>query len=206
MHAHPPSCGRRRRPEAGPDSRVIGHILVGIWIALFLGLAVYLYSAWNIELVKKYGPTYLSGLGTTIALVGSSMYSWRRVVHTSCFGPPEQKPHHFVDCLFLCLFLPRNAAHRPGFSDLLRRRLVQQRASIGRIVDILPRSLVLCIAGIRTQHGGLPSRDIARSDPQRSFGTMGRRCVAWHLRNPLPSGRSFCHRRSSSRCAPMAMK
>jgi polar amino acid transport system permease protein len=65
------------RPPAPPKgwtrSRVIGHILVGVWAALILGLLVYLYSAWNIDLVRKYGPTYLSGLGTTITLVGSSI-------------------------------------------------------------------------------------------------------------------------------------
>lgn len=65
------------RPPAPPRrwtrTRVIGHLLVAIWAALIIGLLVYLYSAWNIELIKKYGPTYLSGLKTTIGLVGSSI-------------------------------------------------------------------------------------------------------------------------------------
>jgi polar amino acid transport system permease protein len=65
------------RPPAPPRrwtrTRVIGHVLVAIWAALIIGLLVYLYSAWNIELIKKYGPTYLSGLKTTIGLVGSSI-------------------------------------------------------------------------------------------------------------------------------------
>jgi polar amino acid transport system permease protein len=65
------------RPPAPPRrwtrTRVIGHVLVAIWAALIIGLLVYLYSAWNIELINKYGPTYLSGLKTTIGLVGSSI-------------------------------------------------------------------------------------------------------------------------------------
>lgn len=66
-----------RRPAAPPRrwtrTRIIGHILVGLWAALIIGLVLYLYSAWNIELVTRYGPTYFSGLMTTITLVGSSI-------------------------------------------------------------------------------------------------------------------------------------
>jgi polar amino acid transport system permease protein len=65
------------RPPAPPRrwtrTRVIGHVLVGIWAALIIGLLVYLYSGWNLELIEKYGPTYLAGLKTTIGLVGSSI-------------------------------------------------------------------------------------------------------------------------------------
>ncbi|UXN59804.1 ABC transporter permease [Phyllobacterium zundukense] len=65
------------RPPAPPKkwtrSRIVGHLLVGLWIALLVGLLVYLYSAWNPELIQKYGPTYLAGLKTTIGLVGSSI-------------------------------------------------------------------------------------------------------------------------------------
>ena len=65
------------RPPAPPKrwtrSRITGHVLVGIWTALLVGLVYYLYSAWNIELVEKYAPTYLSGLWTTISLVVSSI-------------------------------------------------------------------------------------------------------------------------------------
>lgn len=66
-----------RRPPAPPKSwtkpRIIGHIFVALWAALIIGLLYYLWSAWNIELVKKYAPTYLSGLWTTISLVLSSI-------------------------------------------------------------------------------------------------------------------------------------
>lgn len=65
------------RPPAPPKKwtrgRVVGHLLVGLWIALLVGLLIYLYSAWNPELIAKYGPTYLAGLKTTIGLVGSSI-------------------------------------------------------------------------------------------------------------------------------------
>ena len=65
------------RPPAPPKKwtrgRVVGHFLVGLWAALLIGLVVYLYSAWNIELIQKYGPSYLEGLKTTIGLVSSSI-------------------------------------------------------------------------------------------------------------------------------------
>lgn len=74
INARTPAVLRPPIPPRGwTRSRVLGHLLVGLWFALLLGLVLYLYSAWNIELVKKYAPTYLSGLWTTISLVGSSI-------------------------------------------------------------------------------------------------------------------------------------
>ncbi|MEK1889228.1 MAG: ABC transporter permease [Phyllobacterium sp.] len=65
------------RPPAPPRKwtkpRIVGHLLVGLWAALILGLLVYLYTAWNPELIGKYGPSYMAGLKTTIGLVTSSI-------------------------------------------------------------------------------------------------------------------------------------
>jgi len=65
------------RPPAPPRQwtkpRIIGHVLVAIWTALIIGLLVYLYTAWNPELVRKYGPSYFQGLMTTLSLVTSSI-------------------------------------------------------------------------------------------------------------------------------------
>ncbi|MCO4316163.1 ABC transporter permease [Phyllobacterium sp. 21LDTY02-6] len=55
-------------------TRILGHILVGFWAAIALGLAYYLYSAWNFDLVARYGPDYLDGLITTVILVLSSVF------------------------------------------------------------------------------------------------------------------------------------
>ena len=72
-----PQAGAVRRPPAPPKpwtrTRITGHVLVGLWTALILGLLYFLYTAWDIELVNKYAPTYLSGLWTTITLVLSSI-------------------------------------------------------------------------------------------------------------------------------------
>ncbi|WP_425350284.1 ABC transporter permease [Phyllobacterium phragmitis] len=46
-----------------------GYAIVGLWLLLFAGLAIYLYNAWRIDLVETYGPKYWSGLKTTLALV-----------------------------------------------------------------------------------------------------------------------------------------
>jgi polar amino acid transport system permease protein len=64
MVERPPPAAR-----GWPRERIVGTVLVGIWAALGLGLVAYLVSAWNPELVRKYGPGYLSGLGVTLALV-----------------------------------------------------------------------------------------------------------------------------------------
>jgi polar amino acid transport system permease protein len=51
------------------NARIAGSILVAFWGIAILGLIYYLYSAWNIELIQRYGPKYMSGLWVTIQLV-----------------------------------------------------------------------------------------------------------------------------------------
>ena len=67
----------RLRPAAPPRqwtrTRMIGWLLVGLWAVAGIGFLIYLYNAWDIDLVEKYGPRYWSGLKTTIALVGLSL-------------------------------------------------------------------------------------------------------------------------------------
>ncbi|MBB6260127.1 polar amino acid transport system permease protein [Paenochrobactrum gallinarii] len=54
-------------------ARITGHVLVGLWLIMFAGLATYLYNAWQIDLVQTYGPRYWSGLLTTLKLVAISI-------------------------------------------------------------------------------------------------------------------------------------
>ncbi len=56
-----------------PRERIIGMVLLGLWVALGLGLALYMFWAWNPDLVSRYGSNYLSGLGVTLMLVGISI-------------------------------------------------------------------------------------------------------------------------------------
>jgi polar amino acid transport system permease protein len=60
-------------PKPWTKTRITGYVLVGLWTALIVGLVYFLFSAWDIELVSKYAPTYLSGLWTTITLVLASV-------------------------------------------------------------------------------------------------------------------------------------
>ena len=60
-------------PRPWTGARITGHLLVGIWLALFAGLAVYLYNVWQIDLIETYGPRYWSGLKTTLILVSISI-------------------------------------------------------------------------------------------------------------------------------------
>jgi len=66
-----------QRPAAPPRGwsreRILGWVLVCLWIALGAGLATYLFSAWNPELFAKYAPSYLSGLYVTLTLVAISI-------------------------------------------------------------------------------------------------------------------------------------
>ncbi|MER9253526.1 MULTISPECIES: ABC transporter permease [unclassified Mesorhizobium] len=62
----PPARGWSRQ-------RILGHVLVGLWIALGIGMVVYLVAAWNPEFFQKYAPGYISGLGVTLLLVAISI-------------------------------------------------------------------------------------------------------------------------------------
>jgi polar amino acid transport system permease protein len=64
----PPELARRWNRE-----RVAGHGLVAVWAILGFGLIWFLVQSWSPEIVEKYGPRYLSGLITTLGLVGTSI-------------------------------------------------------------------------------------------------------------------------------------
>src|SRR5690606_1095108 len=77
--------GRAVNPDAGlaptaplprrgwPAARIAGHVLTGMWLLAFVALLAFLISSWDPELIGRYGPAYLSGLGTTLALVTISL-------------------------------------------------------------------------------------------------------------------------------------
>lgn len=54
--------------------RVIGILLLGLWGAVGAGMAAFLILSWNTELFLKYAPAYLSGIVTTLELVGISVF------------------------------------------------------------------------------------------------------------------------------------
>lgn len=56
-----------------PRKRILGHALLLLWAALFVGLVAYLVYAWDGELFVKYAPGYMSGLGVTLLLVAISI-------------------------------------------------------------------------------------------------------------------------------------
>ncbi len=60
------------RARGWSGERIGGTLLVGLWAALGLGIALHLVSAWDPELFSRYGPTYLRGLGVTLTLVAIS--------------------------------------------------------------------------------------------------------------------------------------
>lgn len=56
-------------PRGWPRKRILGHLLVGLWVLSGIGLVGYLIGAWNPAWFEKYIPTYLSGLKVTLVLV-----------------------------------------------------------------------------------------------------------------------------------------
>lgn len=61
-------------PRPWTGARITGHILLAFWLVLFAGLAIYLYNAWQIDLIETYGPRYWNGLKTTLILVAISIF------------------------------------------------------------------------------------------------------------------------------------
>jgi polar amino acid transport system permease protein len=56
-----------------PRQRIVGYVLVGLWILAGLGLIAYLALGWDPELIARYAPSYLSGIGVTLALTAASI-------------------------------------------------------------------------------------------------------------------------------------
>lgn len=56
-------------PRGWPRERVIGYLLVGLWILAGIGMLAYLAAVWNPVWFEKYIPTYISGLKVTMSLV-----------------------------------------------------------------------------------------------------------------------------------------
>ncbi|WP_054313020.1 ABC transporter permease [Mesorhizobium sp. 1M-11] len=59
-------------PRGWTKARITGHVLLALWALLGLGLAWFLASSWNPELIQKYAPGYLSGIVVTLKLVAIS--------------------------------------------------------------------------------------------------------------------------------------
>ena len=54
-------------------AQIAGAILLGLWVMAGIALVAWLVGAWDIDKVRTYGPKFLSGLGTTLTLVGISI-------------------------------------------------------------------------------------------------------------------------------------
>ena len=54
-------------------ARALGYGALGIWLLLGIALAYMMVTGWDTDKFVKYGPRYLEGLATTLALVASSI-------------------------------------------------------------------------------------------------------------------------------------
>jgi polar amino acid transport system permease protein len=64
----PPPATRRWTRD-----RILGHAIMGLWIAMGIGLVAFLISAWDPQLFARYAPNYMAGLMVTLKLVGISI-------------------------------------------------------------------------------------------------------------------------------------
>jgi len=51
-----------------PTARIVGYLLVGLWMLAGIGLIIYLVLGWSSGFVGKYGASYLRGIGVTLTL------------------------------------------------------------------------------------------------------------------------------------------
>ncbi len=59
-------------PVVKPKPKIGGLIAIGIWIAISIGLAIYIIRGFDPTLFTRFGPSYLSGLWITVTLVVGS--------------------------------------------------------------------------------------------------------------------------------------
>ncbi len=54
-------------------SRLLGRVLLGVWLAASVGIFLFVVESWSPEKFTKYGPSFLSGLRVTLTLVAISI-------------------------------------------------------------------------------------------------------------------------------------
>ncbi|OHV77791.1 ABC transporter permease [Ensifer sp. LCM 4579] len=69
----PPQAPPPAPPKPYTLSRFLGSVTLGIWLAVAVGIFLTVVNGWDPEKFSRYGPSFLSGLGVTLALVGSSI-------------------------------------------------------------------------------------------------------------------------------------
>ncbi|WP_102959068.1 ABC transporter permease [Mangrovicella endophytica] len=93
-------------PPAAPQRPgLAGMITLGLWALAAIGLVTWLVSVWNPDLVARYGPLYLSGLGTTVLLVCLSFIVGAIISVPIAFGRMARNPvARILSFLFVYFF------------------------------------------------------------------------------------------------------
>jgi len=90
-----PGAGFERPPPPArgwSGQRVAGHAVLGLWALLGLGLVWFLAASWDRELFDKYAGGYVSGLLTTLALVGISIVAGALISIPVAYGRMSRNP------------------------------------------------------------------------------------------------------------------
>jgi polar amino acid transport system permease protein len=78
--------------QAWTPRRVAGYGIVCLWALLGIGLVWFLIASWDAELFRKYAPSYVSGLGVTLALVGISIVVGALISIPVAYGRMSKNP------------------------------------------------------------------------------------------------------------------
>ncbi|OLP61439.1 amino acid ABC transporter permease [Xaviernesmea oryzae] len=85
-------------PEAAKPytaERLLGRILLGVWLAAGVGIAIGAAQGWDTEKFVSYGPKLLSGLGVTLTLVSLSILFGAFLSVPLAFGRMSRNPIAF---------------------------------------------------------------------------------------------------------------
>jgi His/Glu/Gln/Arg/opine family amino acid ABC transporter permease subunit len=183
-------------------SRFLGSLFMGIWVAIFLYMAVDLYEGFDQEKLLKYGPKMLSGLAVTLELVITAIVlgallsfplafarmSKSRMLSSAAYGYVYFfRGTPLIAQLYLIYY--GFGSFRPFFESInMSAKPITAPCSRSRSTP--PRTrLKSCVVRSRACRA-------ASTRPAMRLGCTRR----------APSGMSSCHRPSSSHCGRMAMR
>ena len=88
----PPQAPPPAPPKPFTAARFFGNVLLGVWLALSVGIFMMIVNGWDPAKFVKYGPSYLSGLGVTLTLVAFSIVLGSLISLPIAFGRMSKNP------------------------------------------------------------------------------------------------------------------
>ena len=161
-----------------PRERIVGHLLIGLWIAIGIGLVAYLTLSWKTEFFAKYAPAYISGLGVTMALVIISIVIGAILSAPIAYARMSRNPLLSAPAYAYVYFFRGTPLLAQTFLVYYGLGSFRRELEAVGLWVVLPRGLVLRDLRLLAEHGRLPGRDPARRHRERVERSVGRRGLA----------------------------